>query len=454
MSAEDPKTAHFGKMMTNLPTIHVVGMGMTGADSLSPMLRELVESATVLVGGQRHLAAFDYLLRSPSSVEGWPLGKFDQTFGKMRSRQQSDPTARMVVLTSGDPLFFGLGRLLLAHFSSEQLAFYPHISAIQLAFARIKLPWQDATLISVHGRCETLLLKAIKRGDRKIALLTDHVMTPGAIAKLLLSLDTPTTYQLWVCENLGGEDERVASYSLLEASSQSFAPLNVVVLRRLSDNDGFDQKSANKQLANLPLIGLPDSAFYGFPDRPALMTKKAVRLLVLGELAPLAHDVIWDIGAGTGSVSIELSRLRPQANLYAIEKTAMGVTLIKKNAKRLAKAPIQAIQGIAPNALEGLPHPDRVFVGGSGGQLLPLLNLLSQTHLAPSVSKQSLRIVLALATAEHLSQAIAWATQPDIAPHWTYHLTQINVSHSVPVGPLTRLQPLNPVTLVTLQSLP
>ena len=181
------------------------------------------------------------------------------------------------------------------------------------------------------------------------------------------------------------------------------------------------------------------------------MTKKAVRLLILGELAPLAQDVIWDIGAGTGSVSIELSRLRPKARLYAIEKTAVGVSLIEKNANRLAVAPIQAIQGIAPEALEGLPQPNRVFIGGSGGQLLPLLNLLSKNYLAQSAPASPLRIVMALATAEHLSQAIAWACRDDIAPHWTYHLTQINVSHSVPVGPLTRLQPLNPVTLVTLQ---
>ena len=243
--------------MTDLPTIHVVGMGMTGADSLSPALRDLVESADILVGGQRHLEAFDYLLKQPSSVEGWPLSDFSSTFEKMRSHCQSDPTARIVVLTSGDPLFFGLGRLLLANFSSKQLAFYPHVSAIQLAFARIKLPWQDATLISVHGRCEALLLKAIKRGDAKIALLTDNVMTPGAIAKLLISLDVPTRYQLWVCENLGAEDERVVQYSPTEAQSQTFAPLNVVVLHKQTNDNPLElpdrlEKTPVDSTANWP----------------------------------------------------------------------------------------------------------------------------------------------------------------------------------------------------------
>lgn len=438
--------------MTDLPLIHVVGIGITGADSLSPTVRTLVESATVLVGGPRHLEAFDYLLKPPSSVEGWPLGNFSQTFENMRSRHASHPHTRIVVLTSGDPLFFGLGRLLLANFPPDQLTFHPHISAIQLAFSRLKLPWQDATLISVHGRSETLLLKAIKRGDSKIALLTDNVMTPGAIARLIIRLDVPVHYQMWVCENLGDPAERVAQYSLEAAQSKAFAPLNVVVLRR-QPTDELDQPIGQSSLSDrLPLIGLPDAVFQGFPDRPMLITKKEIRLLILGELAPLDGQVIWDIGAGTGSISIELSRLCPTARLYAIEKTAVGAALIKKNARRLAIAPIQVIQGSAPSALQDLPHPHCVFIGGSSGHLLPILTLLSSLHQQAPQS-QPLRIVMALATAEHLAQAIAWATQSDVATHWTYHLTQINVARSIPVGPLTRLTPLNPVTLVTLKAL-
>ena len=436
--------------MTKLSLIHVVGIGITGAESLPSKLLALVEAATVLVGGQRHLEIFNDLLAPPSQTEGWPLGNFNQTFEKMRSHHQSHPNARIVVLASGDPLFFGLGRLLLAHFPSEQLAFHPHISSIQLAFSRIKLPWQDATLLSVHGRSEAQLLQAIKRGDSKIALLTDNVMTPGAIATLLASLEAPLGYALWVCENLGAADEQVAQYSLQAAQDRVFAPLNVVVLHRSLVDDGIECA------AHLPLVGLPDTAFYRFPDRPALMTKKEIRLLILGELAPLENDIIWDIGAGTGSVSIELSRLRPQARLYAIEKTAVGVTLIKKNADRLAPGSIQIVQGSAPNALEGLPVPDRVFIGGSGGQLRPILTLLSKIQPSKNPNKmlrRSIRVVIALATAEHLSEAIAWATQAHILSDWTYHLTQINVSRSVPVGSLTRLQPLNPVTLMTLQSL-
>lgn len=454
--------------MIQLPLINVVGVGMAGAKSLSPDVCSIVESADVLVGSQRHLDGFDDLLRRSARTEGWRLDNFDRTFEKVRSRLQSQPKTRIVILASGDPLFFGLGRLLLTNFPAKQLAFYPHISSIQLAFSRLKQPWQNATLISVHGRGEALLLAALKRGDSTIALLTDSNLTPGAIAQLIRAIDSPAHYQLWVCENLGSATEKVAQYELDTASSRQFAPLNVVVLCRQLSNPISDDSSDRSYYSNneqtsdpLPLIGLPDSTFYGFPDRPTLMTKREIRLLILGELSPADNQVIWDIGAGTGSVSVELSRLCPKAHLYAVEKTTAGAALIAKNAKRLAIAPINIVRGSAPAALSNLPDPDRVFIGGSSGQLLPILDLINQRYcdrFQPSletstkaIHKSAIRIVIALATAEHLAEAIAWAGQSDVASKWTYQLTQVNISRSVPVGSLTRFSPLNPVTLMRLQ---
>lgn len=443
-----------GELLETL--IHVVGVGLSGRASLPPPLLNLVESATLLIGAQRHLDAFSDL-----PTETWPLGNFTQVFDQLRSRLASDPHTQAVVLASGDPLFFGIGRLLLAAFPPEQLVFHPQVSAIQQAFSRLKLPWQDATLISVHGRGESLLVQALKRGDHKIAVLTDGVLTPGAIAQLISALDLPVGYDLWVCENLGGDSERLSVYGAGDLPSSPFAALNVVVLLRQSseiDLSAVPQlepppSSAEPRLdrcsgiTSLPLIGLPDSAFTGFPDRPTLMTKREIRLLILGALAPLAGQTIWDIGAGTGSVSVELSRLCPTARLYAIEKTAMGIALIRHNAQRLAIAPIQAIQGQAPVALADLPDPDCVFIGGSSGQLVGILDLL---HGRMATSARSGRIVLALATVEHISQVTGWIAQPAIAATWHYQLTAINISRSLPVGPLTRFSPLNPVTLVTL----
>lgn len=434
--------------------VQVVGMGLSGPASLAPSVLALVNAATLLIGSPRHLAAFEYLRsHDGQGAEAWPLGDFTQVFAALRSRLKSDPTTRAVVLASGDPLFFGVGRLLLEAFPAHQLAFHPHISAIQLAFSRLKLPWQDATLVSVHGRDEQPLIQAIKRGERKIAVLTDAVLTPGAIASLITSLDFPTRYRLWVCENLDGDNERVTSYWPDELQGQSaahgsatlnFAPLNVVVLLRHEEDSFSPESQPESQLEALPLIGLPDSVFKGFRDRPTLMTKREIRLLILGALAPLDGQTLWDVGAGTGSVSVELSRLCPNARLYAIEKTAMGVALIRHNAQRLAIAPIQVIQGQAPAAFTNLPNPDRVFIGGSSGQLIPILDFLAGLARSPS------RIVLAIATLEHIAQITTWIAQPTVAATWHYQLTQVNISRSLPVGPLTRFLPLNPITLVTI----
>lgn len=459
------------------PMIHVVGVGLSGANSLSSSVLARVEAATLIVGAQRHLDAVGSFLKEKhvdqagdaddDFVETWPLGNFTQVFDALRSRLKSHPKTRVVILASGDPLFFGLGRLLLSAFPADQLVFHPQVSSIQLAFSRLKLPWQDATLLSVHGRDGQQLVKSLKRGDRKIAVLTDGVLTPGAIAKLIIALDLPVRYQLWVCENLGHDDEHLQTFQVDELAhtdpSRSFAALNVVVLCRqesaiepiAAEGELVSQQPSQqaRSLPSLPLIGLPDAVFKSFPDRPTLMTKREIRLLILGALAPLPGQTIWDIGAGTGSVSIELSRLCPTARLYAIEKTAMGAALIRHNADRLAIAPIKVIQGNAPIACVDLPTPSRVFIGGSSGQLQAILDFCNeQVYFNQNAIASDCRIVLALATLEHLSQVMTWLQRPTIADRWQYQLTQINISKSLPVGPLTRFQPLNPITLITLSS--
>ncbi|MFK8182882.1 MAG: precorrin-6y C5,15-methyltransferase (decarboxylating) subunit CbiE [Phormidesmis sp.] len=420
------------------PIIHVVGIGMAGEHTLAPQSLKIIQSATLLIGGRRHLSSCQNLIRE-GGIEALPLGAFSQVFEDVRSHCEAHADPNVVILASGDPLFFGVGRLLLAHFPAKQLNFHPHVSSIQLAFSRLKLPWQNATLLSVHGRSSALLIKALKRGDEVIALLTDGVMTPSAIASLLVSLDIPVQYRLWVCENLGDVQERVSDYCPEQLKTQpiDFEPLNVVVLQR--------RMESLARPTDLPLIGLPDSVFKGFLDRPTLMTKREIRLLVLGELAPLGREVIWDIGAGTGAVSVELSRLCPNATLYAIEKTAMGAALIKENSERLAAAPIHVIQGKAPDALHALPAPHRVFIGGSSGQLTPILNYLSEK---PAL----MRIVLALATLDSLTEVTNWLKDRTHSETWDYRLTQVNISRSLPVGPFTRFSPLTPITLVNIFS--
>ena len=410
--------------------VHVVGIGLDGAAGLTDTVRQIVEQATLLVGSDRLLS---YFPNHPASR--LVLKDFIQAIGDIRAQLSTDNAHNcIVVLASGDPLFFGLGRLLLEELPPEQLIFHPHVSSVQLAFHRIKVPWQDAHAISIHGRSMESLTVALQQGVEKIAVLTDGTNSPSAIARLLMALNLSSHYEFWVCENLGGSEERVQSIPLKDVLNKTFAPLNVVVLLRKSqpDNQPLDVDS-------LPLLGLSDEVFLSFSDRPGLMTKREVRLLVLGELALQPGLTIWDIGAGTGSVSIEMARLSGTSQVYAIEKTAIGSSLIEQNCRRLHVNNVVSMHGTAPDILQQLPSPDRVFIGGSGGNLSAILDTCNLRLLPGGI------VVFALATLEHLNAALDWLNYR----HWQYRLLQVQISRSVPVGQLTRFTPLNPVTILT-----
>ena len=410
--------------------VHVVGIGLDGAPGLTDTVRQIVEQATLLVGSDRMMS---YFPNHPASR--LVLKDFIQAIRDIRAQLTTDDAHNcIVVLASGDPLFFGLGRLLLEELPSEQLIFHPHVSSVQLAFHRIKVPWQDAHAISIHGRSMESLTVALQQGVEKIAVLTDGTNSPGAIARLLMALNLSSHYEFWVCENLGGSEERVQSIPLKDVLHKTFAPLNVVVLLRKSepDNQPLDVDS-------LPLLGLSDEVFLSFSDRPGLMTKREVRLLVLGELALQPGLTIWDIGAGTGSVSIEIARLSGTSQVYAVEKTAIGSTLIEQNCRRFHVNNVISMRGTAPEILQHLPAPHRVFIGGSGGNLSAILDTCSLRLLPGGI------VILALATLEHLNAALDWLNNQ----HWQYRLLQVQISRSVPVGELTRFTPLNPVTILT-----
>ncbi|AFZ44108.1 precorrin-6Y C5,15-methyltransferase (decarboxylating) [Halothece sp. PCC 7418] len=411
-------------MIKQSPLLHVVGIGLEGKAGLTEKVRAIVEEATVLVGSERQLSYC-----SDQDVIPIKLGNLQSAIAQIKT--YLEPAENIVILTSGDPLFFGLGRLLLEHFSPEQLVFHPHLSSLQLAFNRIKIPWQDATLISSHGRSTEALVKAIQRGDEKIGILTDAENNPSAIAQLITALDLPFSYQFWICENLEGEEENCQCLDLETVKQSQFSPLNVVILIR--------EESPLPSLEELPSLGLSDETFLSFPDRPGLMTKREIRPLILAELALKPQQIIWDIGAGTGAVAIEIARLFPTSQVYAIEKTAMGVSLINQNCERLAVTNVTAIQGKAPDQLPPSQTPDRIFIGGSGGKMSEILTVCEE-RLAVNG-----RMVFALATLENLESARQWLRENQ----WRDRVLQVQIARSLNFAHLTRLSPLNPVTLLT-----
>lgn len=411
--------------------IIVVGIGLDGEPGLTLEAQKIVQQATVIAGGQRHLSYFPH----------HPAKKIllrDLNQGIKAIAQLNLDSHCIVILATGDPLFFGLGRLLLEHFDASQIEFQPHFSSVQLAFNRLKIPWQDAHLISVHGRSTDELVKLFKQGRAKIAVLTDHHNSPSAIARLFLALELPVNYRFYVCENLGSTTEKISDFAtkdlvqLSNLDSFNFNSLNVLILIRQGQPD-------NLELNKLPVIGLPDSSFLSFSDRPSLITKKEVRLAILGELALQPQQIIWDVGAGTGSVSIEIARLCPSSQVYAVEKTGMGSTLVTKNSQRFNVANVKSINGQAPAALLNLPAPNRIFIGGSGGNIVDILDICSHKLTATGI------IVMSFATIEYQYQAINWLGNNS----WQHRLLQLQISRSTPINHLTRFTPLNPVTIIT-----
>ncbi|BBA78890.1 precorrin-6y c5,15-methyltransferase [cyanobacterium endosymbiont of Rhopalodia gibberula] len=414
--------------------IKVIGIGLDGAMGLTNLVQEIVNKATLLVGSKRHLS---YFPNHPAKI----IVMSDLLEAIEKINQEKDNHNCIVILVSGDPFFFGLGRLLIEYFSVKDLFFYPHINSIQLAFNRLKIPWQDTEIVSGHGREIDNLIPLFRQGVNKIAILTDHNNNPSVIARLYLSLNLPYHYEFWVCENLGGHTEKIQSFSAKELSEKNpdvFASLNIVVVSQKPLNNSLDI-----DFNELPLFGLPDHLFSTFKDRPGLITKREIRISILGELSLQNKQVVWDIGAGTGSVSIEIARLCPNSKIYALEKTAVGIALIQKNCQRLQAFNVVPIHGKAPNILANLPQPHRIFMGGSGGNIIPILEVCKDKLAEDGI------LVIALATLENLAIAIDWFKRSS----WDYQLLNLQVSRSASAGNFTRFSPLNPIMLLRADSI-
>ena len=410
--------------------INVIGVGLDGIESLTSKSLNKIENSSILVGSDRILNYFP-------KYEGKKVILGNLTQGIEKVKTYYNQGERIVILATGDPLFFGIGRLLLQHFSSENLEFFPHLSSIQLAFNKIKIPWHDANILSIHGRSLDGLIPLLKKGVNKIFILTDSINNPQAIASLYLSLNLTINYSFYICENLGSNEENISIFSKEEINklislNTNFSALNVVIL--IKENE----KETQLNLEDLPLIGIPDQYFLSFQDRPGLLTKKEVRLNILGLLYLQPSQIVWDIGAGTGSISIEIARLCPNSNIYAIEKTAIGISLIEKNSQRFHLSNVITVNGEAPFILEKLPLPDRIFIGGSGGNLLEILEFSTAKLTVNGI------ILLAFTTLEHFYQTITWLKEHKI----NYNVTHLQISRSVDINHLTRLSPLNPVSLI------
>jgi len=366
--------------------------------------RAAIEAAPLVVGAPRHLRTLTPIGARTLPIDG-PLADVLDALERERGG--------VCVLASGDPGFFGIARVLAERFGPDRLDIHPAPSSVSLAFARLGLPWDDAAVISAHGRP---LAEAARRAARqpKAAVLVAPDAPPEALGRELRALGAPHL-RAAVCSRLGEPDERIDIVTLEELAAGAFDPMSVVVLL------------AGDGVAEAPTLewGRPER---NFAARDGLVTKAEVRAVALGKLALPATGVVWDVGAGTGSVAIEIAVIAPGLRVVAVERRADDIRRIEANAHAHGGT-LEVVHGEAPGALDALPDPDRVFVGGGGIAVLDA----ALARLRPGG-----RVV---ATFAALDRAAA-------AYERLGNLAEVSVARGKPIAGGVRLEAENPVFVV------
>ncbi len=329
--------------------LSIIGIGEDGVDGLSVQARALVESADTVFGGARHIALAAAIIRGKTHTWSSPLEESIREIVAQRGR-------RVCVLASGDPLQHGIGGVLARHVAPEETTVIPGPSAYSLAAARLLWPLQQSTLVSLCGHPLDCLHPHLQP-DARILVLTSGAPAPAAIARLLHANGFGSS-RLTVLEALGGPRERIRSTTASGFNLDEVSPLNLVAIEVMEDVN-------SRIIPRAP--GLADEMF----EHDGQITKREIRALTLSALAPRRGELLWDVGAGSGSVAIEWMLADPSLQAVAIEHRSDRAARIRRNSTAFGVPRLQLVEGEAPGALDALQPPDAVFVGG--GATTPLL---------------------------------------------------------------------------------
>ncbi len=406
------------------PSIAVIGMG-AGPQWLSALALEWIAAAQILAGAPRLLESFQdhggekLYLKSPLSESIEEIGAVSNS-------------RRLAFICSGDPLFFGLGNTLSEKFGRDRLVVIPNVTSIQMLCAAAGESWDSLDAVSFHGaRGEAgmeRLLETLQNG-RKAGVLTDPRHKPRWIARELIRSGFPECRML-IGEQLGTERQSIGSFSPSEASGMEFSPLNVVVI--VPEGMGpADNASPGQRV-----FGFEEEAF---EREAAMITKKEVRAVVLASLQLEHGQVLWDLGAATGSVSIEAARIARLEQVYAVEKNPSRYAKLLLNLHKFGALRVRAICAEALDALAELAAPDRVFIGGSGENLEAILEVVSNRLLPGGMVVQTAVLLHTLEKA-----ATFWKNKG-----FEVCIVQIQANRSVPAGKELRLEALNPVFILS-----
>ena len=415
--------------------VHIVGIGDDGLEGVTAHARRLVENAPRLLGPEscRVLLPPPIAARLETAVSLDDLVDRIEGAGRSERAGTADAAAGgggLVVLASGDPLFYGTARYVCSRLGKDRFEVVPHVSSMQLAFARVKESWEEAFLANLSGQSIERVLDRIRTADT-VGLFTSDQWPPPAVARALLD-DGIDSFQAYVCENLGSPDERVTQGSLADIARDAFGPLNVMILVRKPaaiDKPGH---------VGTRLFGNADESFLQSRPKRGLLTPAEVRSLALAELSLKPDSIVWDVGAGSGSVGLEAARIAAHGHVHAIEMDPDDHRLIITNADRFAVGNLSAILGRAPEAWAALPDPDAIYVGGSGRDVTMLVEE-AWKRLKPGG-----RLVTACQSIENLAtvHALLRARSSDAA-YWL-----VTIARGVQQLDRIRFESLNPTFLI------
>lgn len=386
--------------MSAAPWLSIIGIGEDGLAALSPAAQAIIAQAALLVGGKRHLAMVP---AGAAERLHWP-SPIEAAFSQILARRGSP----VCVLASGDPFCFGIGSLLAAQIPVAEMLCLPAPSAFSLAAARLGWALQDCALVSLHGRALERIIPHLQPGRRIMALSWDGG-TPGALATLLRARKMGAT-RLHVLEAMGGPRQRARSFLADEPVPETIDPLNLIALQI--------EHAPGARI--LPLTaGLPDDWF----EHDGQITKRDIRAMTLAALAPCKGQMLWDIGAGSGSIGIEWMLRDPANRAIALERDPARAARIARNASALGVPDLQVVTGAALAQLPGLPAPNAVFIGGGAGDA-------ALVQAALNALRPGARFVI---------NAVTLETQADLSALYLRHggaLKQIQIAHADPVGRL------------------
>lgn len=385
--------------------LSIIGMGEDGCDGLSPRARSLLSDAEILVGSKRLLALIG---DSTAERHEWP-----QPFSAVVERIKPLRGRRTVVLATGDPLNYGVARKLMEIVPFAEMEIVPHLSSFSLAASRMGWPLGDCDTLTLHGRPAANLEAFIQPEARLLALTADAATIPEVVRRLIARGYGPS--EITVLENMGGPRENSIRFRAQDFSGGAFSDLNTLAI-------WCKPQPGTALLPRVP--GLPDDAFI----HDGQLTKRETRAATLAALAPYPDALLWDIGAGCGSIAIEWMRAARGAEAIAFESNAERLRMIGENADRLGTPRLKVIAGEAPASLAGQRRPDAIFIGGGLGT--PGVFETSWAALKPQG-----RMVINVVTLEGERHVI------DLQEKHEGELVRIDISTLTRIGPLKTLKP-------------